>query len=91
MDIDEITKYANAYSCEANLINKFNYLTKDLDQNDRNTKFTASIPATDFEEYNDASIHYTGYQLQVVKRYKKDGEKYIEVLGRGRSCMCEED
>ena len=44
-----------------NLLNRFNYLTKDMD--DWKMPIKATIPVKHFKEYCEACIHFTGTEL----------------------------
>ena len=69
---------------EVEIANKkvlFNYLTKDIDN--WKLPFGATIPAKDFDKYNDASIWFAGSPLEVIRIFKKNGQQFYDVFGEG--------
>ena len=59
----------------------FNYLIKDVDN--WKMPFGATIPEEQFYEYADAAAWFTGCKLEVIRIFKKDGKKFLDVFGEG--------
>ena len=80
MTTDEVKAYAATVNHQ-NLLNKFNYLTKDIDN--WKMPFGAAIPSEHFDEYNEAAIYFAGSPLEIVRIFKKNGKQFYDVFGEG--------
>ena len=68
-----------------NLLNRFNYLTKDMD--DWKMPIKAVIPIKHLNEYREACEYFTGTELYVVSQV--ENEPYFNVAAKGYYMMGE--